>query len=44
MLLPRYLAKTLAQRHCKLLFFLKKEARLHFYPYICRQKKDDNEK
>ena len=40
MLLPHYLAKTLAQRHCKLLFFFKKkEASVHFYPYICRQKK-----
>lgn len=40
MLLPRYLAKTLAQRHCKLLAFPStKEASLHFYSYICRQKR-----
>ena len=40
MLLPRYLAKTLAQRHCKLLAFPStKEASLHFYSYLCRQKR-----
>ena len=38
MLLPRYLAKTLAQRHCKLLAFPStKEASLHFYSYLSRQ-------
>ena len=40
MLLPRYLAKTLAQRHCKLLAFPStKEASLNFYSYLCRQKR-----
>ena len=40
MLLPRYLAKTLAQRHCKLSAFLHtRGSSLHFYSYICRQKK-----
>ena len=40
MLLPRYLAKTLVQRHCKLLAFPStKEASLHFYSYLCRQKR-----
>ena len=40
MLLPRYLAKTLAQRHCKLSAFLHTRGSiLHFYSYICRQKR-----
>lgn len=40
MLLPRYLTKTLAQRHCKLSAFLHtRGSSLHFYSYICRQKR-----
>ena len=39
MLLPRYLAKTLAQRHCKLLFFLRKKKQVCIFIRIFVVKK-----
>ena len=40
MLLPSHSAKALAQRHCKLSAFLHTRGSiLHFYSYICRQKR-----